>query len=141
MERTALPSTEGEAMFKTTALAALSLLTLSGAASAGDHYRTQAFQPASPQPIMDVVEAGGGTLTGTVGTVAATWFVLSDGERDIPVTSHDFLPQGIRPGDRITVVGGIRHGGVRADQIIRQDGTAFGRAASPDRSRRYADND
>lgn len=128
-------------MLKTTALAALALLTLSGAASAGDHHRTQAFQPASPQPLMAVVEAGGGTLTGTVGTVAATWFVLSDGEKEIPVTSHGFLPEGIQSGDPITVVGGIRHGGIRADQIIRQDGTAFGRDASQDRPRRYADND
>lgn len=127
-------------MLKTTTLAALGLLTLSGAASAGDHHRAQAFQPTSPQALMDIVEAGGGTVTGTVGTVAATWFVLSDGEKEIPVTSHGFLPDGIQAGDQITVVGSIRHGGIRADQIIRQDGTAFGRDVSPDR-RRYAAND
>ncbi|MCM8739346.1 hypothetical protein M5E06_35310 [Azospirillum sp. A1-3] len=127
-------------MLKTTALAALGLLTLSGGVSAGDHHRAQAFQPSSPQALMAVVEAGGGTVTGTVGTVAATSFVLSDGEKEIPVTSHGFLADGIQSGDQITVVGSIRHGGIRADQIIRQDGTAFGRDASLDR-RRYADND
>lgn len=120
-------------MLKTTALAALGLLTLSGAASAGDHHHTQA--------LMDVVEAGGGTLTGTVGTVAAKSFVLSDGAMEIPVTSHRFLPDGIQSGDQITVVGSIRQGGIRADQIIRQDGTSFSRDASPDRPRHYADND
>lgn len=128
-------------MLKSTALAALGLLILSGAASAGDHHRAQAFKPNSPQALMDVVEAGGGTVTGTVGTVAATWFVLSDGEKEIPVTSQGFLPDGIQSGDRITVVGGIRHGGIRAHQIILQDGTALGRDVAPDRPRRYADND
>ncbi len=128
-------------MLKTTALAALGLLTLSGAASASDHHHTQALQPSSPQALMDVVEAGGGTLTGTVGTVAAKSFVLSDGEKEIPVTSHRFLPNGIQSGEQITVVGSIRQGGIRADQIIRQDGTSFGRDASPDRPRHYADND
>ncbi|QCG94857.1 hypothetical protein E6C67_13450 [Azospirillum sp. TSA2s] len=131
-------------MLKTTALAALAalgLLTLSGAVSAGDHHRAQAFQPSSPQALMAVVEAGGGTVTGTVVTVAAKSFVLTDGEKEIPVISHGFLPDGIQSGDRITVVGGIRHGGIRADQIIRQDGTAFGRDASQDRPRRYVDND
>ena len=128
-------------MLKTTALAALGLLTLSGAASADDdHHRTR-LQPTSPQPIMDVVEAGGGTVAGTVATVAAKWFVLTDGEKEIPVTSHGFLPEGIQAGDQITVTGDIRRGGIRADQIIRQDGTAFGRDAFQDRSRRYADND
>ena len=128
-------------MLKTTVLAALGLLTLSGTVAAGDHHHAQAFQPSSPQALMDVVEAGGGTLAGTVGTVAATWFVLSDGEKEIPVTSHGFLPEGIQSGDQITVVGGIRQGGIRADRIIRQDGTAFGRDAFRDRPRRYADND
>ncbi len=128
-------------MLKTTALAALGLLTLSGAASASDHHHTQAFQPSSPQALMTVVEAGGGTVTGTVATVATKSFVLTDGEKEIPVTSHGFLADGIQSGDQITVVGSIRHGGIRADQIIRQDGTALDRDASQDRPRRYADND
>lgn len=127
-------------MLKSTVLAALGLLALSGAAYAGDRHRIQAFQPTGPQPIMDVVEAGRGTVTGTVGTVAANTFVLGDGEREIPITSHDLLPDGIRSGDRITVVGGIRRGALRAEQIIRQDGVAFGRDVFHDRARRYADN-
>lgn len=127
-------------MLKSTVLATLGLLTLSGVAYAGDHHRIEAFQPIGPQPIMDVVEAGGGTLTGTVGTVAANSFVLGDGEREIPITSHDFLAEGIQSGDRITVVGNIRRGALRAEQIIRQDGVAFGRDVFQDRARRYADN-
>lgn len=125
-------------MLKSTALAAFGLLTLSGAAYAGDHHR---FQSTGPQPLMEVVQAGGGTVTGTVGTVAVSGFVLTDGEREIPITSHDFLPEGIQSGDQITVVGGIRRGALRAEQIIRQDGVAFGRDADQERPRRYADKD
>lgn len=125
-------------MPKSIALAALGFLTLSGAAYAGDHQR---FQATGPQPLMDVVDAGGGTVTGTVGTVAASGFVLTDGEREIPITTHDALPEGIQAGDQITVVGGIRRGGIRAEQIIRQDGVAFGRDAFQERPRRYADKD
>ena len=112
-------------MLKSTALAALGLLTLSGAAYAGDYHRNLAFQPTGPQPIMDIVEAGGGTVVGTVGTVSEMWFVLNDGEMEIPVTGDGFLPEGIKSGD----------------QIIRQDGTAFGRDVFQDRPRHYADND
>jgi cytochrome c-type biogenesis protein CcmE len=125
-------------MLKSTVLAALGLLTLSGAAYAGDHQR---FQATGPQPLMDVVDAGGGTVTGTVGTVAASGFVLSDGERAIPIASHDLLPEGIQAGDQITVVGGIRRGALQAERIIRQDGVAFGRDADQERPRRYADKD
>ena len=128
-------------MITSAALATLGLLTLSGAASAGDHRDGARFQPTSPQPIMEVVEAGGGTVTGTVGRVAARWFVLTDGEKEIPVASRGFLPEGIRTGDQITVTGGIRSGGIRADQIILQDGTAFGRDASRERHRRHAGHD
>jgi cytochrome c-type biogenesis protein CcmE len=142
LSASALPSTRDEAMLKSTTLAALGLLTLSGAAYADDdHHRPLAFQPTSPQPIMEVVEAGGGTVTGTIGTVAATWFVLNDGEIEIPVISRGFLPDGIQSGDRITVIGGIWEGAIQADQIIRQDGTAFGHDVFPDRPHRYADND
>ena len=116
-------------MLKSTALAAFSLLTLSGAAYAGDYHRNLAFQPTGPQPIMDIVEVGGGTVAGTVGTVSEMWFVLNDGEMEIPVTGDGFLPEGIRSGDQITVIGGIWQGAIQADQIIRQDGTAFGAAA------------
>ena len=128
-------------MLKSTALAALSLLTLSGAAYAGDYHRNLAFQPTGPQPIMNIVEAGGGTVAGTVGAVSEMWFVLNDGEMEIPVTGDGFLPEGIRSGDQITVIGGIWQGAIQADQIIRQDGTAFGRDVFQDRPRHYADND
>ncbi len=119
-------------MLKAVSLAALltaTLATAGTAAFAGDHHRGAAIQPTSPQPIADVVKAGGGTVTGTVEKVAANWFVMTDGSDRIDVASHGFLPDGIQAGDQITVVGGVRQGAIQAGQIIRQDGTAFGRDA------------
>ncbi|MCM8736188.1 hypothetical protein M5E06_18805 [Azospirillum sp. A1-3] len=119
-------------MLKAVSLAALltaTLATAGTAAFAGDHHRGAAIQPTSPQPIADVVKAGGGTVTGTVEKVAANWFVMTDGSDRIDVASRGFLPDGIQSGDQITVVGGVRQGAIQAGQIIRQDGTAFGRDA------------
>ncbi|WP_376960037.1 cytochrome c maturation protein CcmE [Azospirillum sp. A26] len=104
-----------------------------GAANAAraddDHRRAAAVQPASPQSIAEVTKAGGGTVAGTVEKVAANWFVLTDGRDRIDVASRGFLPDGIQSGDQITVVGGVSQGAIQAGQIIRQDGTAFGRDA------------
>lgn len=101
-----------------------------GAARADDDHRRAAMvQPASPQSIAEVTKAGGGTVAGTVEKVAANWFVLTDGRDRIDVASRGFLPDGIQSGDQITVVGGVRQGAIQAGQIIRQDGTTFGRDA------------
>jgi len=119
-------------MLKAATLAALLAATLAaGAARADDdhHRRAAAVLPASPQSIAEAVKAGGGTVAGTVEKLAANWFVLTDGRDRIDVASRGFLPDGIRSGDQITVVGGVRQGTIQAGQIIRQDGTAFGRDA------------
>ena len=68
------------------------------------------------------------------------WFVLTMRKWD-PGHRRRLLPEGIRSGDQITVIGGIWQGAIQADQIIRQDGTAFGRDVFQDRPRHYADND
>ncbi|HEY0837774.1 MAG TPA: cytochrome c maturation protein CcmE [Azospirillum sp.] len=129
-------------MLKTATFAVLAALTLSGAAHAGDHHRDRAaVQPTGPQPIAEVLKAGGGTVTGTVGKTGATWFVLDDGASRIDVTSRGFMPEGIQAGDRVTVVGGVRQGAIRANQIIRDDGTAFGRDALRDRRKHRDDDD
>ena len=118
-------------MLKAAILATLLAATLgTGAARADDdHRRAAAVQPASPQSIAEATKAGGGTVSGTVEKVAANWFVLTDGRDRIDVASRGFLPDGIQSGDQITVVGGVRQGAIQAGQIIRQDGTAFGRDA------------
>ncbi|MGQ9367091.1 cytochrome c maturation protein CcmE [Azospirillum sp. ST 5-10] len=120
-------------MLKTLPLAALALALAAGAAQAGDHHRSRVAAGA-PQPIADVAAAGAGTTTGTVSKVAATWFTMSDGRDQIDVTTKGFLPEGLQPGQQVTVTGGVRQGAIRAGQIIRDDGTAFGCCA--DRQRR-----
>lgn len=111
--------------------ATLLAATLAAGAARADHHHRRAavVQPASPQSIAEVTKAGGGTVSGTVEKVAANWFVLTDGRDRIDVASRGFLPDGIQSGDQITVVGGVNQGAIEAGQIIRQDGTAFGRDA------------
>ncbi|MBP2229450.1 hypothetical protein J2847_002749 [Azospirillum agricola] len=106
-------------------LAALAALTLSAAARADDDRRAR--QPGGPQPVIEVLKAGGGTVSGTIGSLAANRFVLNDGRDEIDVASRAPLPEGLNAGDPITVVGKFDDGVLRPRQIIRQDGTAFGR--------------
>ncbi len=113
-------------MQKTIALAALALAALAGTAHADDDRRWTAAL-SGPQPIIDVLKAGGGTTAGTVSKVAATWFTLTDGRDQIDVTTKGFLPEGLEAGQQVTVVGGVRQGAIRASQVIREDGSAFGR--------------
>lgn len=114
-------------MLKTTMLlAALATLTLSATAQADDDHRW-VRQPSGPQPIIEVLKAGRGTVTGIIGPITANRFVLNDGRDEIDVASHGPLPEGINAGDRVTVVGKVDDGAFKPRQIIRQDGAAFGR--------------
>jgi cytochrome c-type biogenesis protein CcmE len=121
-----------------TPFAAVALLTLAAIAAvapvqAGERHRNQdrhaATQASAPQPIADVVKAGGGTISGAVQSMAATWFTVSDGRDAIAVENRGLLPEGIETGAPITVVGGVHQGAIHAAQIIRDDGTSFGRDA------------
>ncbi|HYH20869.1 MAG TPA: cytochrome c maturation protein CcmE [Azospirillum sp.] len=121
-------------MLKTTLLTALAALAAVGSAQAGDHHRrADAVQPGGPQPIAEVLKAGGGTVTGTVGKLNATWFVLDDGQSTVDVTSRGVLPEGLQAGSPVTVVGRVRGNALQANQIIRDDGAAFGRDRHHDR--------
>lgn len=134
-------------MLKTSLIAAATLLTLAAVApvQAGERHRDQdrhaAFQPSAPQPIAEVVKAGGGTVSGAVQSVAATWFTVTDGRDAITVANRGFLPEGIETGAPITVVGGVHQGAIHAAQIIRDDGTSFGRDALRGRGERKHDDD
>ncbi len=114
-------------MLKTATFAALTLTLVAGTAQAGDHHRRD-HAATAPQPIAEVMAAAGGTTTGTISKVAATWFTLNDGRDQIDVTTKGFLPEGLQPGRQVTVTGGMRQGAIRASQIIRDDGMAFDRA-------------
>ncbi len=127
-------------MLKTATFAAAALVLAAGTAQAGDHHRRDhSAAVGAPQPIAELMSAGGGTTTGTISKVAATWFTVSDGRDQIDVTSKGFLPEGLQPGQQVTVTGGVRQGAIRANQIIRDDGTAFGRQDG--RRERHHDDD
>lgn len=126
-------------MLKTaTTIVALTLALAAGAAQAGEHHRHDRAATA-PQPIAEVTAAAGGTTTGTISKLAATWLTLSDGRDQIDVTTKGFLPEGLQPGQQVTVTGGMRQGAIRANQIIRDDGMAFGRSEM--RQDRHHDDD
>lgn len=115
-------------MLKTVTFTAAALALIAGTAQAGDHHRRDRGAVAgAPQPIAELTNTGAGTTTGTVSKVAATWFTMNDGRDQIDVTTRGFLPEGLQPGQQVTVTGGMRGGAIRASQIIRDDGTVFGR--------------
>lgn len=125
-------------MLKTATFAALTLALAAGTARADDYHRRDRAATA-PQPISEVTAAAGGTTVGTVSKVAATWFTLSDGRDQVDVTTKGFLPEGLQPGQQITVTGSMRQGAIHASQIIRDDGMAFGRGEM--RRERHHDDD
>lgn len=123
-------------MSKTLAVATLALsltglsltgLSLTGSAALAGEHSASRITAGAPQPIAEVTAAGGGTTTGTVAKMAATWFTLTDGRDRIDVTTKGFLPEGLQTGQQVTVTGGMRQGAIRASQIVREDGAAFGR--------------
>jgi cytochrome c-type biogenesis protein CcmE len=135
------------AMLKITLFATAALATLAAVApvQAGERHRDEgrhaAAQASAPQPITDVLKAGGGTVSGTVQSVAATWFAVNDGRDVIAVDNRGLLPEGIETGAPITVVGGVHQGAIHAAQIIRDDGSSFGRDVLRGRGDRKHDDD
>ncbi|CAO3381267.1 cytochrome c maturation protein CcmE [Azospirillum argentinense] len=101
--------------------AAFAALLLAGPADAGE--RQHAVQAASPQPVAEVLRAGGGTVSGTVAAVGATWMTVQDDSARMDVTVRGLLPEGIAPGAPITVTGPVRKGGLVASEIILADGS------------------
>ncbi|MGR0187320.1 cytochrome c maturation protein CcmE [Azospirillum aestuarii] len=101
--------------------AAFAALLLSGSANAGE--RDHAVQPSSPQPVADVLRTRGGTVSGTVAAVGATWMTIQDDSARTDVTVRGFLPAGIEPGAPITVTGRARKGGMVASEIVLADGS------------------
>ncbi|KAA0687775.1 hypothetical protein [Azospirillum brasilense] len=101
--------------------AAFAALLLSGSADAGERHRT--VQASSPQPVAEVLRAGGGTVSGTVAAVGARWMTIQDDGTRTDVTVRGLLPEGIEQGAPITVTGRARKGGLMASEIILADGS------------------
>jgi cytochrome c-type biogenesis protein CcmE len=118
---------------------ATTILLGTGAAHA-DREHTP-IRASAPQPIAEVLRAGGGTVAGTVTALGANWFTISDGTAQADVTVRHFLPEGIGKDDQITVIGKARRGGLMASEIILADGTSHGSAPDTARSARLDEDD
>ncbi|TWA72959.1 hypothetical protein FBZ82_102561 [Azospirillum brasilense] len=115
------PSTTLPVLAAPVLAAAVAALLLSGSADAGEGHRK--VQAASPQPVTEVMRAGGGTVSGTVTAVGATWMTIQDDSARADVTVRGLLPEGIAPGAPITVTGPVRKGELVASEIILADGS------------------
>ncbi len=125
-----------------TAAFALFVATLSaGAGTAYADRKHSPVQASAPQPIAVVLDAGRGTVAGSVTAVGANWLTVSDGTGQADVTVRGFLPEGIRPNDPVTVTGRTRHGKFVASQVILADGTAHGAIGKGERQARADDHD
>ncbi|WP_448207559.1 cytochrome c maturation protein CcmE [Azospirillum sp. sgz302134] len=113
-----------------------------GAGTAQADQKHAPVQASAPKPVAEVLRTGGGTVVGSVTEVGATWLTVRDESGETNVAARDFLPEGIRPGDPITVVGRAKHGGMKASEIILADGTSHGAATRTARdAQRDSDDD
>ncbi|HYG90552.1 MAG TPA: hypothetical protein VD978_30330 [Azospirillum sp.] len=83
-------------------------------------------QEAKKSPTMRVVDLlmlGEGTVTGTVKRVGSKYFALSDGQQTVDVTSKEFVFDGLKEGDTVTVTGTASRGTFKPTEILRADGT------------------
>ncbi|CAO3403931.1 cytochrome c maturation protein CcmE [Azospirillum palustre] len=123
-------------------LAGLASGTVFGLGTALADQTSHSAQASAPQPIADVLNAGGGTVVGSVTAAGSNWLTVSDESAQTNVTVRDALPEGIHQGDPITIVGRVRHGGLMASEIILADGTWYGSIAqTAERSTRDSDGD
>lgn len=100
--------------------------TMLGAGVVHADRKHPAVQPSAPQPIAEVLRAGGGTVVGAVTERGANWLTIEDGSARVDVTTGHFLPEGVRKDDPITVIGRAWRGGLMASEIILADGTSHG---------------
>lgn len=79
--------------------------------------------------VIDVLMLGEGTVTGTVTRVGAKYVALSDGQQTVDVTSREFLFDGLREGDRLTVTGTVNRGTLKPTAILMSDGAPLPKRA------------
>ena len=100
-------------------------LAVSLAFGAGQAQEAQAQEARTPPQmrLMDMLMLGEGTVVGTVKRVGAKYLSLSDGQQIVDVTSKEFLFDGVKEGDRLTVTGTASRGTVKPTEILKADGT------------------
>lgn len=88
-----------------------------------------------PQPIAEVRAAGQGIVVGTVMHVDRHGFVPADASDRVRVRTSHLAPEFVQLGQQATVVGRMDEGALKAQQIIRDDGTSAQRRDQRRRSR------
>jgi len=73
--------------------------------------------------VVDLLMLGEGTVAGTVTRVGAKYFSFSDGQQTVDVSSKEFVFDGLKEGDQLTVTGTASHGTLKPTDILRADGT------------------
>jgi len=73
--------------------------------------------------VIDLLMLGEGTVVGTVKRVGTKYVSLSDGQQTVDITSKEFLFDGVKEGDRLTVTGTASRGTVKPTEILKADGT------------------
>ena len=73
--------------------------------------------------VIDLLMLGEGTVVGTVKRVGAKYFSFSDGQQTVDVASKEFVFDGLKEGDRLTVTGTASRGTLKPTEILRTDGT------------------
>lgn len=73
--------------------------------------------------LVDLLMLGEGTVVGTVKRVGSKYIALSDGQQTVDVTSKEFVFDGVKEGDRLTITGTANRGTVKPTEILRADGT------------------
>lgn len=99
------------------------------APAAAQEARTPPPTRVTTMRVMDVLMLGEGTVTGTVTRVGAKYVALSDGQQTVDVTSREFLFEGLREGDRLTVTGTVSRGTLKPTAILTSDGMPLPRRA------------
>ena len=103
---------------KTVLIAALAASLAFGTALA-----QEAKKPPPQMRVIDLLMLGEGTVVGTVKRVGSKYVSLSDGQQTVDVTSKEFVFDGLKEGDRITVTGTASRGTVKPTEILKADGT------------------
>jgi hypothetical protein len=103
---------------------------IAGAALAAER---SPVEPTAPQAVAELGRAGGATVGGTVVSVEDDHFTLADAEDQRLRIDAEHLRLGdLAPGQMLTVIGRLDDGELKAQQIIRDDGSMVVREAGPD---------
>jgi uncharacterized protein (DUF1786 family) len=92
--------------------------------------------PSAPQAVAELGRGGSATVGGTVVSVGNEHFTLADAEgQKLRVDAEHLRLGDLAPGQMLTVIGRLDDGELKAQQIIRDDGSVLGRGGDARRDR------